>query len=95
MSYVDKLLFQFIVFHYIVKGQSVKEDAEGEKDQQARSSQREQGDPEMDQEPKEDPTEGEAEQTDLQREADEAAAATHSTAGCDLGGKDTGPRQES
>lgn len=33
------------------------------------------------------------EQTDQERENDEAAAATHSSTGFDLGDKDTGPRQ--
>ena len=38
-------------------------------------------------------TEREWEQTDQERENDEAAAATHSIRGFDLGDKDTGPRQ--
>ena len=46
--YVDQLLIQLTVFQCILKGQAEGDD-EGEKDQQARSSQREQVDPEMDQ----------------------------------------------
>jgi len=66
-----------------------------EKDQQASSSQREQGDPEMDLEAEEDQViiEREGEQTDQERDTDEAAVATHSSKGFDLGDKNTGPRQ--
>ncbi|KAG7999787.1 hypothetical protein GBF38_000352 [Nibea albiflora] len=67
------------------KGQA-EGDTEGE---QARSSQREEGDPEAE----EVTTEREGEQTDKERENDEAATATHSTTGFDLRDKDTGPRQ--
>ena len=52
--YVDQLLIQLIVFQCILKGQA-EGDAQGEKDQQARSSQREQGHPEMNQEAEEAP----------------------------------------
>ena len=41
--HVDQLLIQLIVIQCILKGQA-EGDAEGEKDQQASSSQREQGD---------------------------------------------------
>lgn len=69
--------------------------AEGEKDQQVRSSQREQGDPEMDPEVEEDQviTEREGEQTDQERDNDEAAAATPSSTEFDLGEEDRGARQ--
>ena len=73
-----------------MKGQA-EGDAEGEKHQQARSSQREQGDPEA--EGDQVITEREGEQTDQERENYEAASAMHSTTGFDLGDKDTGPRQ--
>ncbi|KAL4006300.1 gamma-tubulin complex component 4 [Sarotherodon galilaeus] len=59
-------------------------EAEGE-GQQASSSQKEQGETEELRE--------RGEQTGQERENDEAAAATHSTTGFDLGDKDTGPRQ--
>ncbi len=92
MALASMLLTQFIVFQCILKDQA-EGDAEGEKDQQ--SSQREQGDPEMDPEAEEDQviTEREGEQTDQERKNDEAAAATHTSTGFDLGDKDTGPRQ--
>lgn len=85
---------EFIVFQSILKGQA-EGDAEGEKDEPARSSQREKGDPEMDPEAAEDQviTEREGEQTEQERENDKAAAATRSSTEFDLGDKDTGPRQ--
>lgn len=77
------------MFQYILKGQAER-DAEGEKDRQAWSSQREQGDPEMDPEAEEDQVITEkGEPTDQERENDKAAAATHSSTGFDLGNKDT------
>ncbi len=51
MALASMLLIQFIVFQCILKDQA-EGDTEGEKDQQ--SSQREQGDPEMDPEAEED-----------------------------------------
>ena len=72
--YVDQLLIQLIVFQCILKGQA-EGDAEGENDQQARSSQREQGHPEMDQEAEEDQViTGRGEQTDQESANSEAAA---------------------
>lgn len=74
--------------------ESGRRHAEGEKDQQVRSSQREQGDPEMDPEAEEDQVITErGEQTDQERDNDEAAAATPSSTEFDLGDKDRGARQ--
>lgn len=86
MAFASMLLTQFIVFQCILKGQA-EGDAEGKKTQ-ARSSQREQGDPEVE----EDHANTERGQTDQERES-EAAAATDSSTGFDLGNRDTGPRQ--